>query len=160
MSVKKDWGLLMQAGLLLGLLVSAAAAPAPAPVRSHAPAAVTNAATTVEIPKSVFVIPINSKEGRDPFFPNSVRVYSTATSAKTNVVTTAANLVLKLGVLSPNFATIISGTSSRTLAAGEETEFNIPGGPYHIKCLEIKAESVIIEINGERRELRLRESMR
>jgi hypothetical protein len=146
----------VQSGLLFSCLAAPLAAKA-APVATNSVSMNTNS-LSVEIPKSIFIIPVSSKEGRDPFFPDSTHVY-TANAAKTKATQTAGNLTFKLGVLSPKFATIINGSASRTLAAGEETEFNASGGPYRIKCLEIKAESVVIEINGERRELRMRQGM-
>jgi hypothetical protein len=156
MNTKGIFTLLGKSGLLFGCLLSFTAAAAP--VAATKPTATATNSLPVEIPKSVFVIPAIPKEGRDPFFPNSSRVYA-VNSAKTKAPQTAGNLTFKLGVLSPKFATIINGSASRTLAPGEETEFNAPGGPYRVKCLEIKEASVIIEINGERRELRMRQGL-
>jgi hypothetical protein len=47
--------------------------------------------------------------------------------------------------------------NGRTFEAGEEGEVKLPGGArVLIKCEEIKADSAIIVIGGQRRELRFR----
>jgi hypothetical protein len=41
---------------------------------------------------------------------------------------------------------------------GEEAEISVPGGRRtKVRCIEIKGETVVIEVGGERRELRLGE---
>ena len=58
----------------------------------------------------------------------------------------------------------LSGTKDRplaiinnyTFAKGEEADVHIGSGRMHIRCVEIKEESVVIDVNGERQELRLR----
>ena len=39
-----------------------------------------------EIPKSVFILPSNPKEGKDPFFPKSVHPYASAVAKTTRAV--------------------------------------------------------------------------
>ena len=74
----------MAAGLSVALVVvlPAAAAPAAQP------------ATPEVVLRSVFVIPANPKEGRDPFFPNSNRPYERAQAGQPHVGDITA-LVLK-----------------------------------------------------------------
>ncbi len=143
--------------LLTGLLLSGAplqAAPAKTAADPHS--AATNAvaaAATVEIPQSVFVIPASSKEGRDPFFPNSALAQQALTKPKDNPMDLSA-FVLNGLTSAPRRTAMING---RTFEPGEEGEIKLPAGSrVLIKCLDIKADSAIIQVNGQRRELRLR----
>jgi len=110
---------------------------------------------TNAIPQSIFLLPANSKEIRDPFFPNSDRLSIGSATAPKRSPTPDSTLLVLNG---------LSGTSDRrlaminghTLAEGEESEVNTSAGRLRFRCLEIKADSVIIEVGGERRELRLR----
>lgn len=112
---------------------------------------------TNEIPRSVFTIPSETTEGRDPFFPNLVDSEASTKagkSGKTGGKPATAEFVLQG----------ISGSGDRRLAvigghsfaAGEESDVLVPTGRVRIRCLEIKDDSVIIEIGGERREIRFK----
>ena len=138
--------------LLSPLLVAHAALSKSAP---PARAALTNDAAT-NIPQSVFIIPSNVREGRDPFFPDSIRPYNSG-PVKTNTPTGAVTLVLN-GVSGTAERRLVM-INGRTMAEGETSEVPTPGGRYKVRCLEIKDESVIIEIGGERRELHLRRGL-
>ncbi len=50
----------------------------------------TETSKTPEMPKSTFVVPASPKEGRDPFFPQSNRLYSENPDAVTNAMAAAA----------------------------------------------------------------------
>jgi len=117
----------------------------------------------VAIPQSIFRIPKSPKEGRDPFFPDSLRVFGTTTTRTTNAAPTVVNYTLKglAGAVDARFATI--GTTgpggsalSVDLAAGEEREIVTSTGRVKVRCLEIREDAVVIEAGGMRRELRLR----
>ena len=43
--------------------------------------------------------------------------------------------------------------NNHTLGVGDEATLVTPQGPIHIRCLEIKDSSVVIESNGQRHEL-------
>ena len=136
-----------------------------------AAAAKTNAAANVSasaelqpvaIPQSDFTVPKVPKEGRDPFFPDSLRMFGT-TAIRTNATPSVASYLLKglAGPAGARFATISTagpgGTSqSVDLAIGEEREIVTSTGRVKVRCLEIKEELVVIEAGGVRRELRLR----
>src|SRR6266436_3389320 len=76
-------GLLGCCAAALYCLNASAAQP---PTKTPAPSAKPDAAPTEpEIPRSIFTIPKNSKEGRDPFFPASTYVGYSAPAARTNV---------------------------------------------------------------------------
>jgi hypothetical protein len=58
----------------------------------------------------------------------------------------------------------VSGTEGRrfalindkTFAAGEEREIAVGNGRVRVHCLDIREDSVTVEVNGSRQELRLR----
>lgn len=127
----------------------AASSKAPGASRSNAVPSVTPA----EIPQSVFVIPANPSEGRNPFFPQSV-VAAPVVTHKANSPLDFASFVLN-GITSPPKRTAM--INGRTFEAGEEGEVKLPtGGKALIKCQEIRADSAVILVNGQPRELRLR----
>jgi len=113
-------------------------------------AQVTNAVP--QIPKSVFVVPETPKDGRDPFYPNATSLYASPGLLNPTNVTSAAFELLILKSLSPTLAQI-----NRTLLApGEEADVEVQGGRIHVRLVQIKSESVIVEVAGQQRELHLR----
>ena len=125
--------------------------------KSSTTASPTNAVpaiATVEIPQSIFVIPSNPKEGRNPFFPQA-RVE--APVAKPNTPTDITSFFLN-GITSPPKRTaMINGV---TFEPGEEHEIKrIDGSKAMVKCEEIRADSAIISVGGMRKELRLRQGL-
>jgi hypothetical protein len=139
----------LSAALALTVL-PAHSAPA-AKSRAAAPVAVTNA-----IPQSVFIIPSVPGNARDPFFPDRIIQAQTAKAVtSTNSRPTGAScLVLKgLSGVPENRLAMING---RTMARGEDAEINTECGRLLVHCVDITANSAIIEVGGERRELHLR----
>jgi hypothetical protein len=120
-------------------------------VKAAAPA--TNAVPAA-VPVSVFVVPTTRQEGRDPFFPKSDRMLG-LDSAKPGATPQPAFTLILNGVdsISGHLLAMING---RTFAAGEEGEVPIPAGRMHIRCVEIRRDSVIVEFGGQRRELRMK----
>ena len=109
--------------------------------------------TLVEIPQSVFAVPANPHEGRNPFFPQSI-VAAPVITPKPNSPLDFSSFVLN-GITSPPKRTAM--INGRTFETGEEGEVkSASGGRAMIKCEEIKADSAVIIVNGQRRELRLR----
>ena len=104
------------------------------------------------IPQSTFIIPSTPKEGRNPFFPQSTTV---APPPKPSPGVDPTTGVMLNGITSPpNRTAMING---RTFEPGEEGEVRMAGGAkLLIKCEEIKADSAVVLIGGQRRELRLR----
>ncbi len=105
------------------------------------------------IPQSLFTVPSQPSEGRNPFFPQStVRVVVPKVNKENPIDTTS--FVLN-GITSPPRRTAM--INGRTFEVGELGEVKLPaGGKQLIKCEEIKSESAIIDVGGQRRELRLR----
>jgi hypothetical protein len=102
------------------------------------------------VTQSVFVIPTNAREGRDPFFPNSTRLFEDTVS-KTPPVGDVSSLVLRGISGSPGHRLAI--INNHTFAAGDEGEVVTPHTRIHIRCVEIKDNSVVVESGGQRHEL-------
>lgn len=115
------------------------------------------AATTVPadapIPQSVFIVPTSPKQGRNPFFPNSVpRV-----PQKTNAPVDFASIVLN-GITSPPRRTAMINGS--TFEVGETGDVKLSNGSrLTIQCLEIRSDTAIVAISGQKRELHLRSGL-
>ena len=108
------------------------------------------------IPTSVFVLPANPKEGKDPFFPTSMRIFASQQPVvpkgqKAPVI----EIPLTLTGIIPLKLAMVNG---RTFEQGEEGEVVANGVRKKIRCLKVKTESAIVELlpEGERRELKLR----
>jgi hypothetical protein len=148
--------------LCLALVSHAATTPTNATSKPAAGPPATPAVTPLEteIPQSVFIVPTSLKEARDPFFPRTTRLFA-GTQSPSNVRTSQPSAVVELTLKG------ISGTRERPLAiinnqtfsAGEENDVVTGTRRVRIRCLEINvaAETVIIQIGNERRELRLRQ---
>lgn len=147
------------------VFLSLAFASLAAQTRSNAPSkalpAATNAAPAQpEIPKSVFIIPTTPQEGKDPFFPRSTRLFTSAV-VKTNLPPAAVAAIaaeLHLNGISGTTDRRLAIINNRTFETNEEAVVTSKSGPpVRIRCLEIKADSVVIQIvGGERRVLSLR----
>jgi len=103
-----------------------------------------------ETPHSVFTVPADTQEGRDPFFPDSTRPYEAAAAANPKVAD-VTSLVLKGFSGSLNNRLVI--INNHTFAAGDEGDVTTPVGRIHLTCIEIKTNSVVIEVGGQRHEL-------
>jgi len=101
--------------------------------------------------RSVFIVPTNSLQGRDPFFPNSTRLYEVVSAAHPQVGD-LSSLVLK-GISGPANGRLAI-INNHTFGAGDEANLVTPQGPIHIHCIEVKASSVVIESGGQRHELK------
>jgi hypothetical protein len=147
------------AAALFCLAFTSSAAPTQTntPAKSSAPPpAATNAAPAQpEIPQSVFIIPTTPQEGKDPFYPRSMRLFTSVTVTATNQPTVIA-VELQLKALSGPPDHRLAIINNHTFDAGEEGEVATNAGRVRIICLEIKDDSVVVLVGGERRILRLR----
>jgi len=159
----KSFNLITRSIQSLGLgcvaLVSTQAAETTKPLVAHARTAATAAATLASseapaLPLSTFAVPRKVTEGRDPFFPNSIRVYGEST-ASNRTATVMVDLVLKgiSGTTEKPLAII----NSTTFTAGESNEVILKNGRMRIQCVEINMATgtVLMQIGSERREFRL-----
>lgn len=101
--------------------------------------------------KSVFAMPANPREGRDPFFPDSPRPYEDSPGAK-HPVTETSFAVKGLSIEHGRPMVIIN---NHTFALGDEGDVLTTAGRVHIRLAEIRAAAVVIEVNGTRREINI-----
>jgi hypothetical protein len=90
--------------------------------------------------QSVFDLPDNPKEGRDPFFPNSKRPYMD----RPNPNGTSDVTSLKLGGISRHGNIILAVINGETFAPGDDADVKTDTGKIHIRCIQIKASSVLV----------------
>ena len=138
---------------LFGPTAALRAAPTDPAAKAAAPAQTNAAALQSPIPRSVFVIPGSPQDGRDPFFPESTRIYKT--NVKPTGKSVAGDVVVK-GFSGTSKGPLVI-LNDHTFGPGDEGDVTAASGRVHIRCLSInlKDETVLIEANGERRELRL-----
>jgi len=119
-------------------------------------------ATVVEMPsvQSVFVMPTKPDEGKDPFFPRSMRPYGSVPVIKTNQPV-VVQVDLQLKAISGPPEHHLAMVNNRTFDSGEEGDVTTAAGRVRIRCVEIRADSVLIQIlsSGEQRVLRLRSGL-
>jgi hypothetical protein len=101
-------------------------------------------------PRSVFLMPVSAREGRDPFFPDSTRVYEENPASQQHVVDENSFAVKGLSYEHGHTMVIIN---NHTFALGDEGDVLTTSGRVHIRLAEIRSTSVVIEVNGSRREL-------
>ena len=99
--------------------------------------------------RSVFIMPTSPKEGRDPFFPDSTRVYES--NITTSHVVEINSLAIKgYSIVNGNPIVIINNHS---FMVGDEGDVLVPGGRVHVHCIDIKPSLAIVEVNGQRHDL-------
>jgi hypothetical protein len=144
--------------ICIATIVSASAAAGPAPASAPAqpkPSAVIQPA----LPQSVFIIPKNASEGRGPFFPRSTRVYTPVLPLLVMPTTNAVPAFptdIRLKGISGSMDHRLALINNHTFEAGEEAEVTTVSGRILVRCLQIREESVLIQVGPERRELRMR----
>jgi hypothetical protein len=136
---------------LVSLVLFAGAAPnVGAAAQTPASGGATNqvaALAAVEIPKSVFEPAI----GRNPFFPTS-GFAAQIPQQVTPVSPVDPNAFILNGITSPPKRTAM--INGRTFEVGEEGEVRLLGGAkVLIKCEEIRDDSAVISVKGQRREV-------
>jgi hypothetical protein len=113
--------------------------------------------------QSIFVIPTSPQEGRDPFYPRSTRIYAAQVVAvptnQTTAVAAPVSLDLRLNGISGTAAQPLAIINNRTFGVGEQGEVITTTGRAHIRCLEIRKDTVIVQAPGETKILRLRPAM-
>lgn len=101
--------------------------------------------------RSVFTIPTNPGEGRDPFFPDSTRIYELVAAASAPRVVEVTTLTVKgYSIINGRPMVIINNHS---FMANDEGDVLTPGGRVHVRCLVIRPSLAIVEANGQRRDL-------
>jgi hypothetical protein len=123
----------------------AAALSARADVSTNDMQVVTN--ETHVAPRSVFNQPSSPKDGRDPFFPTSLRPYASAVVP--NAPTTdLSSLVLQGTSGTPEHRLVI--INKVTFGVGDEAEVSTAQGRIRIHCLAITDDGAVVEAGGAR----------
>jgi hypothetical protein len=134
--MKLFWGL--KAGLLAVMFAAALPASAVPPVVDPTP-------SVPQVPRSIFTMPSNSKEGRDPFFPSSLRPYEGVRVPGGPTSDFSALVMQGISGAPPHQLVIINNV---TFGVGDDAEVRTPQGRIRIHCVEIKGNSVMVEANG------------
>ncbi|HXI71976.1 MAG TPA: hypothetical protein VNN22_16590 [Verrucomicrobiae bacterium] len=105
---------------------------------------------------SVFIMPASPTDGRDPFYPASTRPYQTSVVPNAKTADVNMSLISLQGISGqpPQRLAIIN---KRTFATGDNLEVSTSQGRIRVRCLEISENSAVIEVNGQRHELRYEE---
>jgi hypothetical protein len=99
-----------------------------------------------QVPRSVFNLPANPKQGRDPFFPSSFRPYESDVVPSANATSDLSSLAIQgVSGAPPHQLVIINNV---TFAAGDDAEVRTPEGRIRIHCVGINGTSAVIEVNG------------
>jgi hypothetical protein len=113
-----------------------------------------------EIPQSVFVVPANLNQGRNPFFPHSTRgmMQQQAPVKPTQPVADVSELILN-GIV-PSGPVRTAMINGRTFEEGEEGAVTLRDGQkLPVKVDQIKEDSVMVTVRGQHRELHLRRGL-
>ena len=129
----------------LGFFLAAAVLPAAAGDTNEPPAVPTPTL------RSIFTQPTSPKDGRDPFFPSSMRMFASAVvpASKTKDL---SSLMIRGKSGMPNHPLVI--INDVTFAEGDDRDVITPDGRIHIHCLQIIGDLVVIEANGQLHQLR------
>ncbi len=121
--------------------------------KTRVPDSSPTASAETAIPPSVFTVPANPKQGRNPFFPNSL-ARASAPKQKDNSQPDFASRVLT-GITSPPKRTAM--INGRTFEPGEMGDVKLPNGSrVPIQCVEIRDDMAVVVVSGQKRELHLR----
>ncbi|HTB84824.1 MAG TPA: hypothetical protein VK742_14300 [Candidatus Sulfotelmatobacter sp.] len=104
-------------------------------------------------PRAVFTQPTNSHEGRDPFWPDSNRVFDSNVPVHNAAAVEPTTLKVDgYSIVGGRPIIIINKVS---FLAGDEADLPSDGGGHtHVRCVEIHSDYVEVEVNGQRREIR------
>jgi hypothetical protein len=95
--------------------------------------------------QSVFTMPTAPSEGRDPFFPNSIRPYAEYQSHVKHPLDVTSLQIRGISQIAGQLYVIIN---NHTFGAGDEGDVITPQGRIHLKCLSISQDSVLVESGG------------
>jgi len=99
-------------------------------------------------PKSVFIVPTRPQEGRDPFFPDSTRLFQAELASTKRNVPSVTDLVVK-SILVNEHGQAFAIINDQTFAAGDEGDvITASGQRMHIQCLEINAAKSTVTIES------------
>ncbi len=143
---------------MAALPLAAQAAATPGAPAKPAPSGTNSAVAEPVIAQSVFVMPSNPQEGRDPFFPRSMHPYASAALIRPNQTNAPQAVItdVHLNGTSGGAGKPLAIINNKTFEIGEEGDIVCNGSHVRIRCLDIKADTAVIQIGAERRVLRMR----
>ena len=108
------------------------------------------------IPQSTFNQPKKLADGRNPFFPQSVKHIGFEAISRTTPAP-APQVELVLSGISGTAERPLAIINNRTLTAGEEADVPLGTGKIRIRCQEINMAdgTVLVQVGGQSRQLRL-----
>jgi hypothetical protein len=108
-------------------------------------------AAPMPVLRSIFNQPTSPKDGRDPFFPSSMRLFASMVVPDSKTKDLSSLVIQGKSGTSDHPLVIINEV---TFAQGDERDIITPDGRIHIHCLQIVGDLVVIEANGQRHQLR------
>ncbi|HTR43160.1 MAG TPA: hypothetical protein VMH87_16215 [Pseudomonadales bacterium] len=102
--------------------------------------------------QSVFTMPSTPSEGRDPFFPDSMRPYEDSMVKVKRPVELTSLQIKGFSQIGEQRYVIIN---NHTFGAGDEGDVITPDGRIHIKCLSVGIDTVMVESGGAQHLLRM-----
>jgi hypothetical protein len=107
--------------------------------------------------KSVFVMPTGPQEGKDPFFPRSLRPYESVIVRTNMPLAVAPTMIdLKLSGISGTAERPLAIINGKTFEQGEEGEVRVGVAHMNIRVVEIKANTVTVQMGTQQQVLRMR----
>jgi hypothetical protein len=101
--------------------------------------------------RSVFVVPKNTQEGRDPFFPESTRLVDVSTPTNRTPEITS----LTVPGISGTPDHLLAIINNHTFAVGDEGDVLTTTGRIHLRCVEIQTNAVVVEVGGQIHRIKL-----
>ncbi len=102
--------------------------------------------------RSTFTMPKQISEGRDPFYPESTRVFQAVMLESPNrSKIEVSSLSVKGYYRDAKGAYVI--INNHTFTVGDEGDVLTTGGRIHLKCVDVLANAVVIEFNGSMHQL-------
>lgn len=98
-------------------------------------------------------MPAGTRDGRDPFFPESTRPYEDAVVAKPTQPVVANLFTVKGESVEGGHAMVI--INNHTFAEGDEGDVSTPNGRVHLRLIEIRGNIAVIETDGNKHELNI-----
>jgi hypothetical protein len=115
-----------------------------------APAGAAAAGNTNVPVQSVFNLPSSPSDGRDPFFPNSMRPYEQAMVKSHHTDITSLKIRGFSEIAGRRYVII----NNHTFSEGDEGDVMTPDGRIHLHCLAVSSDSVLVEASGVRHMLK------
>lgn len=92
-------------------------------------------------------MPKQFSEGRDPFFPDSSRVYQAVLLESPNRTKADVSLLVVKGINRDAKGTYVI-INNHTFTVGDEGDVTTSGGRIHLKCVDVLPNAVVIESGG------------